>query len=564
MTKILSPNKIYQIIDSNDIELSGSFQLNNPIQYIGNMVFVNNTVYLKGVGNSIGSVYSNIVGDYSSIYGLGINSIGSNNTINGNLNSLQTSGSIIIGSNITTLLPANNIYNFGDNNIYGSTNSNSSFNNSYLFGSYNTASTHQVVIFGDNIDSQIINTQSYQFVLNMPMVLGPSGSIPTSPATPSVVGATGPPTDVLFIDNSGTLTFSSTLTKDSVNGVFTTIAVDGTTQSTTTIGPAVATFTYSIGTASVGSFVLSATQSILQHNELGVTASLFVQTTTQSTFYYKDSTTTLTPVLSVQKEGLLFNGSTSGIYFNIASGVNPSMVILDFPFVPSGFGGNLFVGVGQNGFVNLTTGQFNTVFSLQGGKSLTTGSGNVLIGSNAGDAVTVDSNCVFIGFNAGVASAGSVGNNTFIGNQTGEYNIGGNGNTFVGNVAGNGNVNGVLNTFVGAGAGFGVSNGVRNTMIGNDAGFNNDTSDCTFIGEVAGEFTSGIGNICIGGFGTDAAAFTNCIVIGNNGALATANNQLVLGSSTSPLTIDPGPRTPSGNYLVININGTVNYLPLYI
>lgn len=192
----------------------------------------------------------------------------------------------------------------------------------------------------------------------------------------------------------------------------------------------------------------------------------------------------------------------------------------------------------------------------------TTGSANVSIGVLSMFGNATGSNNVAIGFQALYANT-VYGQNVAVGSSALEANNKG-GNTAVGYSA------------------LRFNQGWRNIAVGNsgiDSGFaaasdNISIGNQTFQSLTTGEFNIGIGtsvmnscntgsyNTVIGNYST-ALNFSNTVIIGRN-AQATANNQLVIGSSSTNVgTIATEALTPTVSWAV-TING-VNYkIPLQI
>ena len=118
-------------------------------------------------------------------------------------------------------------------------------------------------------------------------------------------------------------------------------------------------------------------------------------------------------------------------------------------------------------------------------------------------------NSTSIGVGAGQFSSGTVGGNTFIGQNSGSGTSAsvlntGTYNTFCGYVAGYVNTTGSFNTYLGAFSGQGNTSGSSNIMIGNTSGpFNSSNNIC--IGDGAGNDSVGSTNVLIG----NGAGFEN-------------------------------------------------------
>jgi hypothetical protein len=110
--------------------------------------------------------------------------------------------------------------------------------------------------------------------------------------------------------------------------------------------------------------------------------------------------------------------------------------------------------------------------------------------------------------------------------------------------------------FIGFGAGFGATNANSSNFSGYNAGENaTNANNSIFIGLSAGANAINANNsIFIGS--NSGASLSGCIALGT-GAVPTARNQFVLGSSSVPLSTVDG-----GNSLVIRINGTLKKIAL--
>jgi len=169
-------------------------------------------------------------------------------------------------------------------------------------------------------------------------------------------------------------------------------------------------------------------------------------------------------------------------------------------------------------------------------------SSNVAIGSSALSSNTSGNQNIAIGYEALLNRTGEV-DNVGIGYKTLHEN-GGTNNTAVGNWALNANVNS-NNVGVGYKAGGGNTGGYNNVYVGFEAGVagttNNTGNNNTFIGYQAQ--TSG--------------QFDNSTALGA-GAIITANNQIVLGTSSETVKV-PGNLTVSGSVTATSFKTTSDY-----
>ncbi|NDG31072.1 tail fiber domain-containing protein [bacterium] len=195
---------------------------------------------------------------------------------------------------------------------------------------------------------------------------------------------------------------------------------------------------------------------------------------------------------------------------------------------------NNFLGYNA-GFCN-TIGNHNNFFGFLAGNYNYTGNYNNFLGTCAGIRNTTGNDNNFFGQKTGVFNTSGKYNN-FLGYQAGYANYTGAGNNFIGYAAGRLNTTGSCNNFLGYATGLNNSTGKRNNFLGYKAGFNNSTGfNNNFIGNCAGcANTIGSNNVIIGNTANvSTGSLSGVIVLGTN-ALATASNQLVIGSSTSPL-----------------------------
>ena len=179
----------------------------------------------------------------------------------------------------------------------------------------------------------------------------------------------------------------------------------------------------------------------------------------------------------------------------------------------SGFGGNIFVGIGA-GIAN--TGINNSFVGGNAGQTNTTGDNNSFFGRSAGLANSTGSDNSFFGRSAGLANSTGF-DNSFFGRSAGDSNTTGIQNSFFGRSAGDSNSTGASNSFLGTNAGqanttgssnsfFGRSAGASNTMGGANSFFGTDAGDSntegnnnSFFGRSAGLFnTTGSNNSFFG------------------------------------------------------------------
>jgi len=221
---------------------------------------------------------------------------------------------------------------------------------------------------------------------------------------------------------------------------------------------------------------------------------------------------------------------------------------------------------GTGSGVNITTGDYNTMYGDSSASTLSSGSLNTIIGYKAGSYVTSSSDNVFIGAGAGGGTttgtdnvvigtkaggwgasapsaaggspAGALGtdntvigveagmvmetgaaDNTIIGEEAGQALTTGDDNTFIGEDAGFNSTTSSDNTFVGSASGRQNTTGYRNTFVGNEAGYDNTTGFWnTYIGDSAGiDCSVGYGNTFVGHAAGAATEYpSHNTFIGNN------------------------------------------------
>ena len=207
--------------------------------------------------------------------------------------------------------------------------------------------------------------------------------------------------------------------------------------------------------------------------------------------------------------------------------------------------GNWNTAIGRGVLKVNTTGYSNTAIGCDALQSNTTGAYNIAIGLGALTVSTTGNSNTAIGFCLGNNISGN--NNVAIGHGSLIQNIKGFSNTAIGCDSLHDNI-GHANTAIGGNALYKNTTGYSNTAIGYDAlslscGINN-----TGIGRDACRIFAGTGlesnNTCIGAGSNVIAGVSNSTTIGF-GAVCTASNQIVLGTSAETVVI---PNTISLRY----------------
>ncbi len=206
--------------------------------------------------------------------------------------------------------------------------------------------------------------------------------------------------------------------------------------------------------------------------------------------------------------------------------------------------GNTYAGINVGGN---TTGNNNSFFGRDAGRSNTTASGNSFFGRSAGYDNTTGSINSFFGIDAGRFNTTGFAN-AFFGAAAGYDNTTGSFNSFVGNLAGGNNTTGGGNSFFGSNAGLVNTVGSGNAFFGSTAGQSNTTGNLnSFFGPAAGNSnTTGENNVFVGrqagnmnttgnrntavgaGANVGAADLTHATAIGA-GAIVNASNTVQLG-----------------------------------
>lgn len=186
-------------------------------------------------------------------------------------------------------------------------------------------------------------------------------------------------------------------------------------------------------------------------------------------------------------------------------------------------GTSIGIGVRNDGGLNIgqnTIGN-NIYVGYQSGASNTTGAGNTALGVWSGNKNTTGAN------------------NTFTGSGSGRYNTTGNSNTFYGCRSGESNTVGINNNFFGAYSGLSNTTGANNLFVGGFSGQANTVADNnTFVGNVTGiANTSGVSNTFVGTYSGQAniAGDRNTFVGFGSGIFNTTGaRNVALGSDAGP------------------------------
>lgn len=117
--------------------------------------------------------------------------------------------------------------------------------------------------------------------------------------------------------------------------------------------------------------------------------------------------------------------------------------------------------------------------------------------------------------------------------------------------------------FIGESSGISGTASNSNTFVGTKTGTSTTSDENTFIGFESGRFvTTGASNTFIGRYsGRLSTTYSDSIAIGNE-AEVDGDNQLSIGSSTSPINT-AGSAGSISTYLEVKINGTDYKIALY-
>ncbi len=260
------------------------------------------------------------------------------------------------------------------------------------------------------------------------------------------------------------------------------------------------------------------------------------------------------------------NGNTSDdVPFEVTNGTNTVLKVQGDGVVFSRGRGNINTNTafGEDVFKVGMTGTFNIALGQEILKEVTSGQGNVGVGRNILNLLTIGAtNYIF-----GNDSANKI--------TSANFNIGIGGNVLTELVSQNYNVaigynalnktTSFANVSVGSGSGVNITGGYYNSLFGHDAGLSLTSGHTNlFLGQNSGTgVQTGQGNVIIGTDATQPSGLNNSVVIGR-GAVATADNQLVIGSSGTPVgavtdTFDPFVQS---HRMTVKINGVDYWIAL--
>jgi hypothetical protein len=219
---------------------------------------------------------------------------------------------------------------------------------------------------------------------------------------------------------------------------------------------------------------------------------------------------------------------------------------------------NFNTAVGYRTLFSNTTGTDNTAIGIQSMFNNTSGTNNAAIGRESLRENLIGSNNTALGYSALLSNLAS--NNTAVGYQAAYSNTSGD-LVAMGFEALRNNTTGTANTALGYQAGRAVVSASSVTAIGYQSLVLNTGAGNTAIGSLALSGNTSGGNNTAVGFATDSGNFSSSVILGRN-AVATANNQFVVGSNAFPAgAIDTAAVTPTQRWKV-KINGTDYYIAL--
>lgn len=222
-------------------------------------------------------------------------------------------------------------------------------------------------------------------------------------------------------------------------------------------------------------------------------------------------------------------------------------------FIPSYT--NCNINIGEEALNSVSLGNNNVAIGCAPLKDNSSSTHCIAIGTDSARLSEGGSDCIFLGYKAGYKNTdnGNIG----IGHETmSENTITGIRNIAIGAISLKKLADGEYNIGIGSNALGDLTTGDSNICISNQAGDSITTGDSNIC---IGKF-SGVGitvlsnNICIGE-STNAGGFKESIILGKD-AVATGNNQFVVGSSTTNVgSIVTAPATQTA-YWNVRINGT--------
>lgn len=223
--------------------------------------------------------------------------------------------------------------------------------------------------------------------------------------------------------------------------------------------------------------------------------------------------------------------------------------------------GSANAGFGYLALWDTTTGSSNTAIGQAALRSNTTGGANVAVGTNALLSNTTGRRNIAIGGAALLSTITSVdnvaiGDQVLLVNNSGSYNVGIGSNALAFNTFGS------SNTAVGRNCLTFNTTGGSNTAIGDSALSQNTIgSNNVVVGQFGlGGNSTGNDNTSVG-WGTACPNFSGCVILGR-GATASANNQFVVGSTSTNAGLINN-ETIAPNYTwTVRINGANYKIPL--
>jgi hypothetical protein len=211
---------------------------------------------------------------------------------------------------------------------------------------------------------------------------------------------------------------------------------------------------------------------------------------------------------------IISHATSTSLYVGASSGISSTGDANTFLGIYSGYNN-------ESGYDNTFLGYYSGYFS--------TGNRNTFLGFNSGSNNTTDYN-VFIGYNAG--SNNTIGTpNTFIGSNSGTYNVSGGYNAFFGINSGHKNA-ASFNTCIGINSGYNNESGAENTFLGSHSGHWSTGSKNTFLGVNSGWHNTADNNTLVGynSGNSNTSGYNNTFVGFNSGqSNTTGDNNTFIG-----------------------------------
>ena len=197
--------------------------------------------------------------------------------------------------------------------------------------------------------------------------------------------------------------------------------------------------------------------------------------------------------------------------------------------------------IGNEAVTDTTSTASQNVIIGSGSAQKFKGSQSVLIGYQAGQnsyLTNPSSTYLFTAIGAYAGQNNLIGENTFVGANSGQSNTTGAANTFIGTRAGTKNITGGYNTFLGGAAGESLNKGSFNTFLGTNSGYKNVRGE---YNTVVGAFSADIptdtsktqsNNVVVGSWAARKMNGSNNLILGDHAAqyAKVGNQNVIIGS----------------------------------